>query len=139
MRFEAWERRLNAVLDKHSRVPFAWGKADCCAMTAECVWALTQRDLFATWRGRCSDEATAAAIFAEHGSLRQMAEAALAAAGLPVERIPIAMAQRGDPCITTFDNLNLLAVVMGGEIVAKGMEGLRRLPLSAGRFAWAIR
>ena len=139
MRFEHWERRLAAIVDKYSRLPHEWGRCDCTTFAAEAVWCSTQKDPAAPWRRKYSDEAGAMALIAAHGGLEAMIEHALARAGIRAERIAPAFAQRGDLCLMGGEGPPAVGICVGAEIAGKSIAGLERRPLSAATVVWAIR
>ncbi len=138
MRFEQWERRLLSRIELYGRVPFVWGKFDCCLFVADCVWALTQKNPATPWRGTYSDEAGAQAIIAAAGGVAGLAAQALAGIGV-TERIPPAFGQRGDPCVFVHEGRDTMGIVYGAEIMAKAPTGLARVPLDRATVCWAIR
>lgn len=138
-RFEAWERRLNAAIDKYRRLTHQWGVRDCALFAAECVHALTQKDPAARWRRAYSDEAGALRIIAAHGGMAGLVEAGLADAGLVCDRIERNFAQRGDLCLMESEGNPALGVCIGAEVVGMSPEGLARRPLREAATVWAIR
>lgn len=139
MRFEKWERRLNAAIDKYSRLTHEWGTRDCALFAAECVHALTQKDPALRWRRTYSDEAGALRIIAEHGGMAGLVEAGLADAGLVLDRIEKNFAQRGDLCLMEGGGNPALGVCIGAEVVGMSPTGLARRPLAEAAIVWAIR
>jgi hypothetical protein len=153
MRFEGWEVRLNAALDKHSRRPHDWGRDDCMIFVADCVWALTQKDAAEPWRRTYSDEAGALALVEAHGGFPKLVETALTRAGIAFEHIPPSFAQRGDPCfldisrhftpealaLNPLADLGAVGICVGAEVALKTFTGLERRPLGWATTAWAIR
>lgn len=138
-RFEAWEKRLNALVGMYRRAQFEWGKRDCCLLAADSVWALTQRDPAAAWRGTYSSEAAANALLAQNGGLVGIVEAGLASIGIVADRLDPKMGQRGDPCILEQEGIEALGIVYGGGLLAMRATGVIEVPLAAGKCIWAIR
>jgi hypothetical protein len=154
MRFEHWERRLDAVVEMYGRVAFDWGRYDCCLFAADAVWALAANDPAARWRKAYADEAGAVAIVSAAGGLASLVEASLATIG-PHERIAPSFAQRGDPVLfeapaltrneaATFafgsENWTAsLGVTLGESFACKTPTGIARLPIKKASMAWAIR
>lgn len=139
MRFEHWERRLASVIEGAARFPFAWGVRDCTLFAADCVWALTQRDPAAQWRGQYRDEAGAVRLIAAAGGLDRLTEEGLRSIGVEPSRIAPAFGQRGDPCLFDSPLGPALAIVEGVKLVAQAPDGLIRVPVSSARICWAIR
>lgn len=139
MRFEFWERRLNAMVDLYRRRVFEWGKFDCVSFAADCCWALTQKNPADGLRGTYTDAEGAAAIIAAHGGLENLVETALARAGLTLDRIKPAFAQRGDICLMGAEGNPAIGVCMGAEVLGMSPTGLERRPLSLATVVWAIR
>lgn len=138
MRFEAWERRLHSRIELYGRMPFVWGKFDCCLFVADCVWALTQKNPSLPWRGAYSDEAGAQAIINAAGGVAALAEKALAGIGV-TERISPTFGQRGDPCVFMREGRETMGIIYGAQMIAKAPEGLARLPIDPSALCWAIR
>jgi hypothetical protein len=138
-RFEHWERRLAALIDAASRLPFEWGRADCCLFAADAVWALTQRDPAAAWRGTYMDESGAMAIVARAGGLDALVETGLSSIGITPERIAPGFGQRGDVALFAGALGETLGVVEGAAIVARAPDGVLRVPSAQARIVWAIR
>lgn len=139
MRFEHWERRLSALIESGARIPFQWGVRDCTLFAADCVWALTQRDPAAQWRGACSDELGARKIIAKAGGLERLVETGLRSIGVPIVRVAPAFGQRGDPCLFDGPLGDTLGIIEGAMLVAQAPEGLHRQPFNTARIVWAIR
>ena len=139
MRFENWERRLNATVRKYERLPLKWGEHDCVLFAAECVHALTQKDPGLGYRRTYSDAAGALRLISEHGGLESLVETALASVGIVAERIAPTFMQRGDVCLVETEGRPALGVCLGSVIAGKSEDGLERRPLSAATVAWAIR
>lgn len=137
MRFDAWERRLNAMIDKHGRLPHDWGKQDCVLFAADCVWAVTAKDPAAGLRRTYDSEAGALRLIAEAGGLEALVEARLAAAGIPSQRIDPRFAQRGDLCL--IENGKALGIIHGSGILAKALTGLQQHPIADAAICWAFR
>lgn len=139
MRFDGWEIRLNAVIDKYQRLPFEWGKLDCVLFAAAAAWCLTQKDAAAPWRGTYRDRAGARKLIDSFGGLEALVDKTCATAGIKLERIDKAFAQRGDVCLVETETGPALAVCVGSEVVGKSETGMERRPLSSALVVWAIR
>lgn len=143
MRFEHWERRLNAIVERYGRMPFEWGVRDCAMFVAECVWAVTQKDPAAAWRRTYADAAGARRLLAAHGGFAGLVEAGLAAIGAPSERIHPNFGQRGDVCLLADETGGAVAaalgICLGAEVAGKSPAGLERRPLASATIVWAIR
>lgn len=137
MRFDHWERRLNATVKEYSRLPHEWGKSDCIMFAAQCVWALTQKYPAEGKRGTYSDETGALRIIAEAGGLEAMIEGALSEAGIEFERIDPRFAQRGDACL--MNDERSVGICMGATVTGMTLNGLESRPLSEAKVCWAIR
>lgn len=137
MRFDAWERRLNATIKEHTRLEHKWGKSDCIMFAAQCVWALTQKYPASGYRDAYHDEAGALRIIVEAGGIVAMIERALSEAGIEFERIDPRFAQRGDPCL--LDDDKSVGICMGATVIGKTLAGLESVPLARAKICWAIR
>jgi hypothetical protein len=76
-RFEDWPQRLDAAVEAARTRAFAWGSFDCCLWAADVALAITGEDPAAIYRGAYHDEAGAAALIAQHGSLAALVTALL--------------------------------------------------------------
>lgn len=105
VRVPGWEKRLAEVIARHEDWPFAWGRADCATVAAECVEAITGRDLLAEFRGRYHSRLSCYARLKARGfrRVRDAARATLAAHGCPV--IDPRAARVGDVGVTGTDTL----------------------------------
>lgn len=137
MRFDHWERRLNATIKEYERAPHEWGRTDCIMFAAKCVWCLTQKYPGGRYRETYHDEAGALRIIAESGGLVAMIETAFAEAGIEAERIDPRFAQRGDPCL--LDDDRSVGICMGATVIGKTLAGLESVPISRAKICWAIR
>lgn len=52
MRLHDWPERLSEVVAAARDRPFEYGTHDCCLFAADCIEAVTGRDLAAVWRGQ---------------------------------------------------------------------------------------
>jgi len=52
MRLHDWDHRLSQAIEAARGTPFAYGTHDCCVFAADCIEAVTGRDIAAAWRGR---------------------------------------------------------------------------------------
>lgn len=111
-----WETRLAAYLEPLRTRPFEWGRHDCCTFASGAVEAMTDVDPMLEFRGkyRSAASATRALRTIGAGDLARTLDAKF-------RRVPAPLAQRGD--IVMHDGL--LAICLGGVIVAVGREGER--------------
>lgn len=66
MRNKDWESALFAEIARHRGLLFAWGTSDCLMFPADCVLAMTGRDVFADIRGGYLNQRGAAKLLAAH-------------------------------------------------------------------------
>lgn len=88
MRLDDWPERLSEVLEASRSRAFRLGEHDCCLHVADCIAAVTGRDLAADWRGRYATEAEGLALAAVK-RLTALADRFFAP-------VPPALAWRGD-------------------------------------------
>jgi hypothetical protein len=88
MRLDDWQERLSAVLEDARTREFAYGEHDCCTHAADCIVAVTGRDVAAAWRGRYETQEAGLAL-ARTKSLAQLARRFF-------RPIPPVLAHRGD-------------------------------------------
>ena len=72
MRLPDWQARLSAELAASQARAFDYGAHDCCIFAADCILAVTGRDVAADWRGRYATERDGLAL-ARVKSLAQLA------------------------------------------------------------------
>ena len=137
-----WPERLDEALQRAARLPFAWGRHDCCLFAADVCRAITGLDPAADLRGRYGTVLEAFKLLDKRfcGGVAQAAEALAARAGWPEVRP--GFARRGDVALVMDDEgLDALGVVdMNGTHVAvlRPDKGLARHPLARARRAWGI-
>ncbi|MGD0586693.1 MAG: hypothetical protein ABSA86_13140 [Oryzomonas sp.] len=133
MRYQDWPQRLHKRIMAVHATPFEWGKHDCCLFASDTVLELTGTDHAADLRGTYSSALEAAKVLKERGGVRGIAGAALGA------EIPATLAQRGDiVLIQTEDHGDTLAVCIGMQCVAPGLDKLLYLPMTAAVTAWRV-
>jgi hypothetical protein len=127
--------------------PFAWGDHDCCLMAADWVAQVSGRIHGATLRGRYSDAAGALRLAQEVFGQTERPDlfgAELWPAWTGLVEIPARHAMRGDlvsilaPIEGEADPLVALAICVGAEAAAAGLEGLRFVRMPAWRRAWRV-
>lgn len=135
MRIQGWEKRLFDFIASRENAPFVWGEHDCVMFAADCVLAVTGRDVAAAVRGTYSDEAGAARIIARAGGFRALVSRYL------MDEINTRFAQRGD--VVMIDRgedsgVPCLAVCVGAHVVAAGQDGLVKRCLTESIAAWRV-
>lgn len=133
MRFPDWPERLEAEIERHRKVPFSYGAADCFVFVADCVRAMTGDDPAAKVRGKYKTERGAAS---QMRKVFGAADVAGLLASLYAE-IPPAMARRGDLGIVESDRGPVSCVIGGPQIFAKSRAGVLVAP--RGQLAKAFR
>ena len=132
MRRGDWQMRFAEFAKARARMPFEWGKNDCCLFTVDAVLAMTDFDHGADFRGRYSTALEAERIVRQRGGVRQLATEAW---GEPASTL---MAAVGDPVLLVNDGRELLAVCNGTSALAAGAEGVVVLGMDAALAAWKI-
>jgi len=144
-RIEHWATRgFHAFLKSRANTPFEWGKHDCALFAADGIEAITGVDIAADFRGKYSDEASAAEAVKSIAGGATVADAAAWCAakhGLAEWAHPL-KAQRGDLVIyedpTTGSQVSGLVHLSGRHIVAAGPKGLIRISVSKVLRAWHV-
>ena len=125
MRIEGWDQRLVEAIAAHQARAFAWGEADCGALFADVVMAVTGEDPLAEFRPWGSEqEALRRLAAAGHDSVLE------AVAARFDEIVPVD-ARRGDvgyPEVSL--RLSFPAVVVGAVAVSRDEAGWVVLPRS---------
>lgn len=126
-----WVECMWEVIDAHEYAEFAWGVNDCCIFAARCVDAMTgtlhEIDLSEAY----SDEASALAYIAAHGSL---ADALTHHLGEPVG----GRALRGDVVMCANGGTPCVGVCVGATVACMGENSMAYLPRSDITQRWAI-
>ena len=133
-RVDHWERLLAAAIDTARARPFVWGIHDCPTFAFETAMILTGgQDTAARWRGRYTTALGGERVMRRLGwaSLEEMGRALL---GEP--RSTVLLAQRGD--IVLADTGLGFGLCTGASAVGMAPEGLKTVPLTSCRLAWAI-
>ena len=133
-RVDHWERLLAAAIDTARARPFVWGIHDCPTFAFETAMILTGGgDIASLWRGRYTTALGGERVMRRLGwaSLEGMGRALL---GEP--RPTVLLAQRGD--IVLADTGLGFGICTGASAVGMAPEGLKTVPLTSCRLAWAI-
>lgn len=116
-RHPEWERRLNAVVEKHRDLPGAWGFSDCWIMATDAYEAVTGAKLLPKLR-RYKSEKAGYRLFAKHG-FTAVGEAM--ASVLPV--VGPLSARRGDLGTIKRDGVESCGVVTAVGVAVKTLYG----------------
>lgn len=132
-RLPDWQSRMDECVRARLHQPFAWGAQDCVLFGADCVAALTGRDLAEGSRGY--DTALAATrILHKRGGVEALVREVL---GEPIT-FPL-MARVGDVGIVqTPEHGDTVVVCAGPHWLAPGEQSLVHLPLDSARAAWRV-
>jgi hypothetical protein len=117
MRKEDWPDLLLAEIDRHTKLPFEYGKNDCFTFPMDCVKAMTGVDPFKAQRGKYKTLKGAYKLLKE-GKCKNVGDAF--AARFP--EIPVAMAGRGDIGVVPGDGFMSGVVVVGTSAIGKHPE-----------------
>lgn len=131
MRRADWQIQLSEFARTHARMPFEWGRNDCCLFTVDAVQAMTGIDHAARFRGY-STALAAARVVEQQGGIRQLA---IDAWGPPVSPL---LAGVGDVVMVINEDRELLAVCNGATAIGPGPEGLAVMDMAAAVAAWKI-
>ena len=123
MRLEDWPERLIDQIQRHSTIPFEWGKSDCVTFPMDCVSAMTGEDPSRDHRHYSTPRGAAKAL-AKNG-FASVGDAFAA----HFEEIPPAMAQRGDIGVVEGEAATAGVVFMDVPI-GKDVNGTRRVSRS---------
>ncbi|MDX7735884.1 DUF6950 family protein [Aeromonas caviae] len=132
MRHPDWQLRIIQCIQAASGRPFAWGENDCCLFVADVCLAACGKDPAADYRGRYRTELGAKRALAKtHGSIAAALDALF-------ERVPVAMAQRGDALVFDGPQGQTAAVMWAGRVWAMTEQGARHIPDAVPLFAWRV-
>ena len=130
-RRDDWVAQLWEQVEDHAGAQFEWGINDCCLFAARVVDAMTDSDFELELLSQYSDEATALAYIASHGSLEAAVTSHL---GTPAE----GRALRGDVVLCANDGNPCVGVCVGGTVACVGQSGLVFLPRQDIIKRWSI-
>lgn len=133
-RVDGWEARLSAVIEREKNAPFTWGSRDCATFAADCLEAITGREVLGPLRGSYASRMASRARMRARGwqTMRQAAAGILEPLGaLPV---PPRFAHVGDIGVTA---CGVLCVRIGDGFACR--DTLHRLAIVHNvEAAWAI-
>jgi len=130
-RRDDWVGQMWSAIEDHTDAPFVWGLNDCCLFAARVVDAMTDSDFELELSSQYSDEETALAYIASHGSLEAAVTSHL---GDPSP----GRALRGDVVMVDGGNGHALGICVGGTVAALTDKGPLFMPRSAIITRWAI-
>lgn len=131
-----WPARLNAFIEQRRTMPFAWGKNDCCLFVCDWISLLTGIDPAKNLRGKYSDALGAKRVLQRGGGVEAMASREFRVQGW--QKIPVVLAQRGDPVSLTTEHGAALGICLGRHAAFPGPEGVSFVLRTECRKAWRI-
>lgn len=132
MRHPDWQIRIITTIQAASERPFCWGENDCCLFVADVCLAACDKDPAAEYRGRYRTEIGAKRVLAKtHGDIPAALDAIF-------ERIPVAMAQRGDALVFDGPQGQTAGVMWAGKVWAMTEVGARPIPDAVPQIAWRV-
>ena len=134
-RHPRWPEILAAEIARAWSKPFLWGSNDCCLFACDCVLAMTDIDIAASFRGYQS-RAEARELLKKHGGVGGIAESVATEYSIPL--IAPSHAGRGDILLLDAGHGETLGVCAGDRIACPGFHGLLTFPLLQGIRAWRI-
>ena len=126
-----WVDQMFATIEAHADLPFEWGVNDCCIFVARVIDAMTGSVIEADLSAEYSDEETALAFIASHGSLEAAVSVFL---GDPVP----GMAMRGDAVLLDGGDGPAMGIMLGDVIAAMGPNGFVYVPRGEALMRWAV-
>lgn len=132
MRHPDWEKRLNAVLERHRDQPGVWGKSDCFVMAMDAHLAVTGRKILSDLRSY-KTERGGYRLFAKHG----FTTVGLALASV-LEKTGRFTCHRGDLCVVERDGVEACGVVSAGGVAVKAQHGIEYVSLSDIKTAFKV-
>lgn len=133
MRREDWTDRMFAAFEAHADSDFEYGASDCVLFAARVVDAMCDTDYESRVSALYSDERSAIRALRDLGGLEGAVRSMLG------EPTALAYLQRGDVVLIENSGRDVLGIWDGQAIVAPGLHGLTRAPLSQARLTWAVR
>ena len=136
-----WVDDLYAFVLSRKDTPYSWGANDCCSFVCEAMLSMTGTDVFEAFRGKYTDEASAAEAMLEvTGSSDKLAMVDYMTNKFGMAEVPVPFAQRGDVVLLSVDGGFALGIVYldGTNVVAVAGEGLHKVSISAAVRAWRV-
>lgn len=130
-RRQDWVAQMWFTIEDHADAEFLWGVNDCCLFVARVIDAMTDTSHELDLASQYSDEATALAYIASHGSLETAVSFHL---GNPSS----GRAQRGDAVMCANNGNPCIGICVGSTVACVGESGLSWLPRSQILTRWAI-
>ena len=130
-RRQDWVAQMWFTIEDHADAEFLWGVNDCCLFVARVIDAMTDTSHELDLASQYSDEATALAYIASHGSLETAVSFHL---GNPSS----GRAQRGDAVMCANNGNPCIGICVGSTVACVGESGLRWLPRSEILTRWTI-
>ena len=132
MRHPDWQIRIITTIQAASERPFCWGENDCCLFVADVCLAACDKDPAAEYRGRYRTKIGAKRVLAKtHGDIPAALDAMF-------ERIPVAMAQRGDALVFDGPQGQTAGVMWAGKVWAMTEAGARPISDAVPQIAWRV-
>ncbi|MEL6754937.1 MAG: hypothetical protein AAFP81_00765 [Pseudomonadota bacterium] len=133
MRRSDWQQKLSQEAIRLQNTPYEFGEHDCILFAANCVLAMTGRDLADDIRGRYKTEIGAARIIKNEGfsSLGDMI-----ADRLP--EIELREVGRGDVVLCDGPYGEFAAMVVGKTCVSPGRNGMIHIPVSQAKRGYRV-
>jgi hypothetical protein len=132
MRPENWPELLDEYLREAQRMPFAWGRQDCCTLAADWVRLIRGVDPMAAWRGQYRTAAGAVRAIEAGGGLASMVSSVLG------DPIPVTFAQRGDVVLAELERGPTMGIVIDHRGMFPGLDGAEARLLSTAVQAWRV-
>jgi hypothetical protein len=131
MRTEGWETRLVEAVDRHSALPFVYGKSDCLMMALDCARAVDPA--LKLNLPKYNDHAGAVKALVKRG-FKDVGEALASEFDecLPIE------AHRGDLGIVASEDSTTAVVFVGAYAVGKDHRGSLHVPRSSVKRAFRV-
>lgn len=133
MRYPDWDRRLHDALEAAQLRPFDYGTFNCGLFAAECIDAMVEDSgRVKELRAWFSDEASALAFVADHGSIEAAVTARLG------EPKSWAHARRGDVCLMPTQDGPGLGICVGHLVAMMMVRGLGHVKLDLATAVWRV-
>ena len=115
-----WQQEVAKLIDEGATTPFEWGTNDCCLFASDVAKIQTGIDMASVYRGTYDTKFSALRrVIKNHGSFEAIFDEHF-------ERVPNAMAQRGDIVMTSVDK-TMGIVWSGGALVSTGFNGICKM------------
>lgn len=138
IRVKNWRNQLYDFIEIHRKLPFIWGRNDCCLFACTAVQAMTGIDIASDFRGKYSSGREALAVLQKLGYASVEDVANKKASEYGIEEIPLQFTKFGDVLLQHGPFGSQLGLCINTHIAVPGPEGIEIMMKNSVLKAWRI-